>query len=91
MKENMYIMKEVNRIIVLAREEAERLGNESIRPDHLFLAILRDGNNRAYRILKSLNVNTKEIKQELDDLYRQRGHPSSGFCRSPERAWQNDE
>lgn len=73
MKENMYIMKEVNRIIVLAREEAERLGNESIRPDHLFLAILRDGNNRAYRILKSLNVNTKEIKQELDDLYREPG------------------
>lgn len=70
MKDNMYIMREVNRIMLLAREEAERLGNENIRPDHLFLAILRDGNNRAYRTLKSLDADTKEIKLELDSIYR---------------------
>lgn len=70
MKDNLYITGEVNRIIVLAREEAERLGNESILPDHIFLAILRDGNNRAYWILKSFNIKLTAIKKELDDIHK---------------------
>lgn len=70
MAKNMYIASELNRILVLAKEEAERLGNDLIMPDHLFLAILRDGNNRAYHVLKSLKADVESLKTGIDDFHR---------------------
>ena len=60
------ISDELNAIINFAREEAMRTGSYGISPDHLFLGILRHGNNAAYEILKSLDTDTDEFKQYID-------------------------
>lgn len=63
----MFISVEVNRILLLAKEEAVRLGNKVIEADHLFLGILRDVHNRACRVLDTCsNVSKDEIKKEID-------------------------
>lgn len=60
------ISDELNAIINFAREEAMRTGSYGISPDHLFLGILRHGNNAAYEILRSLDTDTDEFKQYID-------------------------
>lgn len=62
----MNLSGEVNRILFLAKEEAIRLGNEQIMPDHLFLGILREGHNRAFQILEDERIDLIKLKEQLD-------------------------
>ena len=41
----------LNQIIQFAREEAVRLGNTRLFPEHLFLGIFRAGEGNAYQLL----------------------------------------
>ncbi|MFM2360651.1 MAG: hypothetical protein RLY16_2644, partial [Bacteroidota bacterium] len=45
---------QVKEIISYSREEALRLGNDFIGTEHLVLGLIRDGENTAIKILKSL-------------------------------------
>ncbi len=63
--------KDLQRILSFAREEAARLGNRQIGPDHIFLALLRDGDNEAVRVLQSFNVSPDNIKAELESVLRE--------------------
>jgi ATP-dependent Clp protease ATP-binding subunit ClpC len=56
------LSKEVNEIIRFSREDAVRLGNNTVTPDHFFLGILRHRNNDAYQLLLELNVDIEEYK-----------------------------
>ena len=60
------ISGELNAIINYARHEAMRTGCYGIAPDHLFLGILRHGENTAFDILKGLGTDTDEFKQFID-------------------------
>lgn len=57
-------------VLSYSREEAIRLGNESIGLEHIFLGILRDGEGVAIDILTNLNVNLSEIKQTIEEKLR---------------------
>ena len=57
-------------VLSYSREEAIRLGNESIGLEHIFLGILRDGEGIAIEILSNLGVNLNEIKQSIEDKLR---------------------
>jgi len=57
-------------VLSYSREEAIRLGNESIGLEHIFLGILRDGEGIAIEILTNLSVNLAEIKQSLEEKLR---------------------
>jgi len=57
-------------VLSYSREEAIRLGNESIGLEHIFLGILRDGEGVAIDILTNLNVNFSEIKQTIEEKLR---------------------
>jgi len=57
-------------VLSYSREEAIRLGNESIGLEHIFLGILRDGEGVAIEILTNLSVNLSEIKQSIEDKLR---------------------
>ena len=51
----------VKEILGYSREEAERLQNSNIVPEHLLLGIIRDGANRAVDVLvdrKSTRLNS---------------------------------
>ena len=57
-------------VLTYSREEAIRLGNESIGLEHIFLGILRDGEGVAIEILTNLSVNLSEIKQSIEEKLR---------------------
>ncbi len=57
-------------IIAYSREEAIRLGNDYIGPEHLFLGILRDGEGMATDILVSMGIDLIGIKKELESKLR---------------------
>ena len=60
------VSDELNGIIGYAREEAMRTGSYGIGPDHLFLGILRHGDNNACQALKGLEVDTAQLKKFID-------------------------
>ena len=57
-------------IIAYSREEAIRLGNDFIGPEHLFLGILRDGEGMATEILQNLGIDLAGIKQQIEKKIR---------------------
>ncbi len=57
---------QVKEIISYSREEALRLGNDFIGTEHLVLGLIRDGENTAIKILKSLNVDIYELRKEIE-------------------------
>lgn len=57
-------------IIAYSREEAIRLGNDYIGPEHLFLGILRDGEGLATEVLESLGIDLLGIKKNLERKLR---------------------
>ncbi len=60
-------------ILAYSREEAIRLNNSNIGTEHLFLGILREGENQAVEMLDSIGVNLMELKQNLDEKMRKNG------------------
>ena len=60
--------KEADNIIRYSKEEAGRTHSDSVRPEHLLLGIIRDGNNKAFDILKSLYVDIKGLRKRLEEL-----------------------
>lgn len=60
----------VRDIMAYSREEAQRLQNNYIGPEHLMLAILRDGEGLANQILQDFNIDTKKMKKYIDDRFR---------------------
>ncbi len=69
--------QKVNEILDYAKEEAERLGNNYIGPEHLLLGILRDGENNAVDFLVTLNIDLIKVKQTIESLVRTSGQVSA--------------
>ncbi len=66
-------------IIEYSREEAGRLQNSYIGPEHLMLGIIRDGENEAYKILENMHVNPYTIKRLIEREIKntaEENHPS---------------
>ncbi|MDR2027842.1 MAG: ATP-dependent Clp protease ATP-binding subunit [Prevotellaceae bacterium] len=61
---------EVNEIIGYSKEDAIRLGNNAITPDHFFLGIIRHKNNEAYRLLTEFNIDLNEYKYLIENKLR---------------------
>lgn len=57
---------QVREIISFSREEALRLGNDFIGTEHLLLGMIREGEGKAIKILKSLNVDLFELRKEVE-------------------------
>lgn len=55
----------LDNIIKYAREEAANSSNSFIRPEHMLLAVIREGNNRACEIFKILNINIEKLKKDI--------------------------
>ncbi|WP_438967094.1 ATP-dependent Clp protease ATP-binding subunit [Flavobacterium sp.] len=55
-------------VITYSKEEALRLGHESIGTEHLLLGILRDGNGKAMNILHNLTIDFDHFRQKVESL-----------------------
>ena len=67
---NSQFSKRVSDIIVYSKEEANRLRNDYIGPEHLLLGIIREGEGKAVGILQSLYVDLQEVKETLETVLR---------------------
>jgi ATP-dependent Clp protease ATP-binding subunit ClpC len=56
------------KVIILAREEAIRLGHNFVGTEHLLLGLIREGDGLAVAILKKLNVNIAAVKGEIEKI-----------------------
>jgi ATP-dependent Clp protease ATP-binding subunit ClpC len=63
---NANFSQRVKDVLLYSREEAERLGNNYIGPEHLLLGIIRDGAGPAMDALLALNVDIRKIKQIIE-------------------------
>ena len=64
----IFITPRVKRIIDLANEEANRLRDEYISTEHIFLAILTERNTPAARILESAGLTRDRVYDAIQDL-----------------------
>jgi ATP-dependent Clp protease ATP-binding subunit ClpC len=55
-------------VLSFSKEEAIRLGNNEIAPEHLLLGILREGEGVAIDILVSLGVNLYQLKKDIESI-----------------------
>ena len=60
----------LNKILIYSREEAGRLQNSQVLPEHLLLGILRLQEGYAYDLLLKAGWNPERAKQHLDDSLR---------------------
>ena len=63
---NNQFTQRVSDVIQYSKEEANRLRNSDIKPEHLLLGLIREGEGKAVRILESLDVNLQRIKTTLE-------------------------
>ena len=56
------------KVIILAREEAIRLGHNFVGTEHLLLGLVREGDGLAMAILKKLTVNLSTLKGEVEKI-----------------------
>jgi len=56
------------KVIILAREEAIRLGHNFVGTEHLLLGLVREGDGLAMAILKKLSVNISTLKGEVEKV-----------------------
>ncbi len=56
------------RSIVLAQEEAQRLGNNYIGTEHLLLGIISEGESVAAKVLENLGVNLQKVRGEVEAI-----------------------
>ncbi|MDR0537088.1 MAG: ATP-dependent Clp protease ATP-binding subunit [Tannerellaceae bacterium] len=69
MKGNYYSRRLFD-VLEYSKEEAARLQNASVFPEHLLLGIIRDGSGMAVQVLYELDVNPKKLKMEIEDHLR---------------------
>ena len=58
-------------ILLYAQQEAQRLGNTEILPDHLVLGILRLADGKAFELLMQAGLNPVELKRAIDERLMQ--------------------
>lgn len=67
---NNHFSQRVSDIITYSKEEANRLRNRYIGPEHLLLGMLRDGGGKAIEILLKLDIDLKRVKRRLEGFLK---------------------
>lgn len=67
---NNQFSQRVSDIITYSKEEANRLRNSYIGPEHLLLGMLRDGGGKAIDILTKLDINLKQVKNRIESYLK---------------------
>ena len=67
---NNQFTQRVSDIIMYSKEEANRLRNSYIGPEHLLLGLIREGEGKAIEILFNLQINLQDIKNQLETIVK---------------------
>ena len=67
---NNQFTQRVSDIIMYSKEEANRLRNSYIGPEHLLLGLIREGEGKGIEILFNLQINLQDIKNQLEAIVK---------------------
>jgi len=67
---NNQFTQRVSDIIMYSKEEANRLRNSYIGPEHLLLGLIREGEGKAIEILFNLQISLQDIKNQLEAIVK---------------------
>src|SRR5690606_36568804 len=56
------------RVIVLAQEEAKRLGHNYVGTEHLLLGLIREGEGIAAKALQGLGISLEQVRGEVEKV-----------------------
>lgn len=76
---NSQFTQRVSDIIVYSKEEANRLRNDHITPEHLLLGLIREGMGKAIDILQTLFIDLKAVKKELEASLRKTSNDTDKY------------
>ena len=68
--------EQLHNVLLYSSQEAERLGNNYVGPEHLLLGLLRNGKGKAIDILHHSNVNIQKVKQNIENQIRTETEPT---------------
>ncbi|WP_044118039.1 ATP-dependent Clp protease ATP-binding subunit [Alkaliflexus imshenetskii] len=57
----------VRDVLTFSKEEAQRLGNQFVAPEHLMLGLLRQPEGKALRLLERLKVDFEQLRETIED------------------------
>ena len=63
--------------IVLAQEEAQRLGNNYIGTEHLLLGIISEGESVAAKVLENLGIGLQKVRSEVEAIVGKGSKPTN--------------
>lgn len=69
----------VSDIITYSKEEANRLRNSYIGPEHLLLGLIREGEGKAIEILFNLQINLQDIKNQLENILKRNAADDAAY------------
>lgn len=62
-------------VSILAQQEVRRLFSDELTPEHIFLGLLRENDGAGVRALKSVGMNIRDIKQDIEfEMKRRSGN-----------------
>ncbi len=73
----------VKDVISYSREEAIRLGHDYIGTEHLLLGLIREGEGKAIKTLRALDVDTIRLKKTIEDSIRGTATNNSNLVNIP--------
>lgn len=69
----------VKEVMQFSREEALRLGHDYIGVEHLFLGLIREGENLALQVLSSLDVDLVLLRRNIENVIKRNTQASISF------------
>lgn len=67
-RSELYVAPRTKRVLEMAVEEANELGNSYVGTEHLLLAILHEGGGLAVRMLEQLGVTEDKLQKAFEDV-----------------------
>ena len=69
---------QIHNVLLYSTQEAERLGNNYVGPEHLLLGLLRNGEGKAIEALNNYHCDLSRIKQLIESQIRTDLDPTQG-------------
>ena len=76
---NKRFSPKVKKVISRSRDEAIRMGQDFIGTEHLLLGIMQERNGLAVKVLQSLDVNARELKETIEKSVRGNSSPKASL------------
>ena len=76
---NNQFTQRVSDIIMYSKEEANRLRNSYIGPEHLLLGLIREGEGKAIEILFNLQINLQDIKNQKEAIVKNNAENDTSY------------